>query len=72
MRRTTKPKSKDVFGGLTVRATEAIVADPRQAAGDFVWYRTGWEEIQYRRDGITIDWSDFTGSGRVVPRVPGG
>ena len=48
-------KSKNLFGGLTVRATEAIIADPRQAADDFAWYRTGWQQIQSRKDGITID-----------------
>jgi nitroreductase len=43
------------FGDLTVRATEAIIADPQQAADDYRWYRTTWDEIQQRRDGITID-----------------
>jgi nitroreductase len=43
------------FGDLTVRATEAIIADPEQAADDYRWYRTTWDEIQRRRDGITID-----------------
>ena len=43
------------FGDLTIRATEAINADPEQSADDFVWYRTGWAEIQERKDGITID-----------------
>ncbi|MEU6539040.1 hypothetical protein [Streptomyces sp. NPDC047000] len=48
-------KSRNIFGGLTVRATRAIIADPRQAADDFAWYRTGWRQIQSRKDGITID-----------------
>jgi hypothetical protein len=43
------------FGDLTIRATEAINADPAQSADDFAWYRTGWAEIQDRKDGITID-----------------
>jgi nitroreductase len=43
------------FGDLTVRATEAINADQQQSADDFAWYRTGWAEIQDRKDGITID-----------------
>src|SRR6202049_536696 len=28
------------FSDLTLRATEAIIADPAQAADDFAWYRT--------------------------------
>jgi nitroreductase len=51
----TKAGDKRAFGDLTTRATEAIIADPRQAADDFAWYRTDWQEIQARKDGITID-----------------
>jgi hypothetical protein len=51
----TQAGDKHRFGDLTVRATEAIIADPRQAADDFAWYRTDWHEIQARKDGITID-----------------
>jgi nitroreductase len=43
------------FGDLTTRATQAIIADPQQAADDFAWYRTDWDEIQAKKDGITID-----------------
>lgn len=43
------------FDDLTIRATEAIIADPRQAADDFAWYRTNWQEVQASKDGITID-----------------
>ena len=40
---------KDAFGALTIRATEAIIADPEQVADDAAWYRTDWHEIQARR-----------------------
>ena len=49
------PAEKEAFGALTVRATEAIIADPQQVADDAAWYRTDWHEIQARKDGITID-----------------
>lgn len=51
----TSAADKRTFGDLTIRATEAIIADPQQAADDFAWYRTDWDEIQARKDGITID-----------------
>jgi hypothetical protein len=51
----TKADDKRAFGDLTTRATAAIIADPRQAADDFAWYRTDWDEIQAKKDGITID-----------------
>ncbi len=51
----TTADDKRRFGDLTTRATRAIIADPRQAADDFAWYRTDWHEIQAKKDGITID-----------------
>jgi hypothetical protein len=51
VRWVTDPDGMRQFGDLTVRATEAIVADPRQAADDYVWYRFDWDEIQPRRTG---------------------
>ena len=51
----TKAGDKRTFGDLTTRATKVIIADPQQAADDFAWYRTDWDEIQAKKDGITID-----------------
>ena len=51
----TKTAAKRAFGDLTTRATARIIADARQAADDFAWYRTDWDEIQAKKDGITID-----------------
>jgi nitroreductase len=51
----TRANHKRAFGDLTIRATQAIIADRQQAADDFAWYRTNWHEIQTRKDGITID-----------------
>jgi len=50
-----KAGDKRTFGDLTTRATRAIIADPQQAADDFAWYRTDWDQIQAKKDGITID-----------------
>jgi hypothetical protein len=43
------------FGDLTVRATEAIIADPQQSDDDAAWYRDTWPQIQSHKDGITVD-----------------
>jgi hypothetical protein len=51
---TTGPQMQ-AFSALTIRATEAIIADPRQAADDFRWYRSNWHDVQTHKDGITID-----------------
>lgn len=51
----TSPADKETFADVTLRASEAIIADPVQAADDFVWYRTSWSELQSRKDGLTLD-----------------
>ena len=51
----TTEEEKRAFSELTVRATQAIIADPQQAADDYRWYRTDWQDIQDMKDGITID-----------------
>jgi hypothetical protein len=43
------------LGELLVAATAAIVADPDQGRSDYAWFRQSWDEIQHRRDGITVD-----------------
>jgi len=65
----TSADDKRAFGDLTIRATETIIADPRQAADDFAWYRTDWQDIQARKDGITIDASGQTPLIRTLAKV---
>jgi hypothetical protein len=51
----TDPRARGHLGELLVGATEAIVADREQGASDYAWFRQSWDEIQRRRDGITVD-----------------
>lgn len=57
------------FADLTVRATEALIADPDQSRDDFAWYRQDWGEIQRRKDGITMDTAGLSEPLRFVVRV---
>jgi nitroreductase len=59
------------FADLTVRATQAIIADPQQALDDFAWYRTTWDEIQSKKDGVTIDASGQPPLIRTVAKLLG-
>jgi nitroreductase len=43
------------MGQLLVAATEAMIDDPDQSASDYAWFRQDWDELQRRRDGITMD-----------------
>jgi len=45
----------DRYGELLVAATEALIADPEQSAASAEWFRHRWNDIQARRDGITLD-----------------
>jgi len=54
---------KAKFSELTVRATEAIIADPDQSRDDFSWYRGDWDRLQEAKDGVTID---ATGQSQLV------
>jgi nitroreductase len=51
----TTARDRELIGELLVQATEAMVADPDQSASDYSWFRQDWDELQRRRDGITLD-----------------
>ncbi len=51
----TSDADKKTFADLTIRATEAFIADSQQADDDFAWYRNDWHQLQALKDGITID-----------------
>jgi hypothetical protein len=65
----TTDGEKSAFGELTLRATEAIIADRQQSADDYVWYRNSWDEIQTKKDGITIDPSGQTPLIRALSKI---
>jgi hypothetical protein len=51
---TTNDQRRKV-GDLILQATQAIVADKQQSYDDFKWYRSNWEDIQFHKDGLTVD-----------------
>jgi nitroreductase len=65
----TTDAQKRAFSDLTIRATEAIIADRQQAADDFRWYRSNWHDIQRHKDGITIDPSGQSALIRAVSKL---
>jgi nitroreductase len=65
----TTSAQKQAFSEMTVRATQAIIADEQQAADDFRWYRSDWHDIQQHKDGITIDPSGQSALIRAVSKL---
>ncbi len=51
----TDKSARADMGGIIVKATEAIIADPQMSADSARWFRTGRREILAHRDGVTMD-----------------
>jgi hypothetical protein len=47
--------SRRSIGELVVQATEVIISDREQSRDSAAWFRPTWQEIQQKRDGLTID-----------------
>lgn len=69
----SSPEQRSEIGDLTIAATEAFIADEAQSRDSNAWYRHDWDEIQRKRDGITLDAagvSDFIrAAGKVLPET---
>jgi hypothetical protein len=51
----TDKSALEKFSTLNILATEAFIADPQQSADSGRWFRQDWQELQEKRDGITLD-----------------
>jgi hypothetical protein len=51
----TTGAQRRAIGEAIVQATEAVVADREQARDSAAWFRHSWQEVQRKRDGLTID-----------------
>jgi hypothetical protein len=48
-------ENRKTIGELMVRGSEALVADDEQSRDSFAWWRESWQQLQTRRDGLTLD-----------------
>ena len=51
----TNSEEKQTVSDLTIKATEAIIADEKMSADSNKWFKEDWKDIQTERDGITLD-----------------
>jgi hypothetical protein len=51
----TTDEDRARFAALNLAAAEAFVADAQQSADSGRWFRQDWDDIQAKRDGITLD-----------------
>jgi hypothetical protein len=62
-------EAKRILGDLTVRATEAIVADPEQSSASARWFRSSRAEVERHRDGIVLDAQGLSPVVRAVAKI---
>jgi hypothetical protein len=65
----TSADSRRHIGELVVQATEAIISDRQQSQDSAAWFRASWQEIQHRRDGLTVDAQALPGWMRAAAKV---
>jgi hypothetical protein len=65
----TSADSRRRIGELVVQATEAIISDRQQSQDSAVWFRGSWQEIQQKRDGLTVDAQALPGWIRAAAKV---
>jgi hypothetical protein len=51
----TEQAARTQFSNLNIKATQAFIADSQQSADSGRWFRQDWQELQDKRDGITLD-----------------
>jgi hypothetical protein len=57
------------IGARIVEASAAITADAEQSRDSGAWFRNSWDELQRKRDGLTIDAQAFPGWLRFAAKV---
>jgi len=65
----TGTAAKQAFSALTIRATEAFIADHQQSVDDFGWWRGDWQDLQRQKDGVTIDTAGLSPLTRVLGKM---
>ena len=65
----TSPEAKLGFSELTIAATEAFIADTEQSVDSFAWWRGDWDELQRRKDGITMDAAGLPALTRALGKI---
>ncbi|WP_206061149.1 Acg family FMN-binding oxidoreductase [Nonomuraea basaltis] len=51
----TTTKDKDALGQLMIEAAQAVVSDAEQSRDGFAWFRASADDIEARKDGLTLD-----------------
>lgn len=65
----TNATAKAEIGARIVEASHAIVADREQSRDSAAWFRTSWQEVQQKRDGLTIDAQALPGWLRIAAKL---
>lgn len=65
----TTNNDKNRFLDLNARATRALIDDEEQSKSSFSWLRASWQEIQSKKDGVTMDTTGSSATLRAVAKI---
>ncbi len=65
----TDPGARKEFGALIVEATQRIIDDSDMSADSARWFRSGLDEVNDHRDGITVDASGAPSYMRIAAKM---
>jgi hypothetical protein len=65
----TGAAERRALGARIVEATTAIVADRDQSRDSAAWFRDRWQDVQARRDGLTVDAQALPGWMRAAAKI---
>jgi len=60
---------RDHFFNLNTQATEAIIDDEDQSKASFHWVRKNWQELQTKKDGISLDTTGISSAMRAIAKM---
>lgn len=65
----SREADKQSVGDTIIKATEAIVANHDMVMASQAWFRHDWDELQQKRDGVTLDASGLPASLAVAAKM---
>ncbi|MCP4187983.1 MAG: hypothetical protein GY763_10330 [Gammaproteobacteria bacterium] len=57
------------FLNLNAQATDELIHDEEQSMSSFRWFRGGWDELQEKKDGVSIDTTGIPMAMRVAGKM---
>jgi len=60
---------RDSFFDLNTKATKELINDQEQSKASFRWLRNSWQELQAKKDGVSIDTTGISPVMRAIAKI---